>query len=176
MGCTSIDGAALGANRATRGRRNEGLAMKAAGISLALVAAALTGCSGASSLPSLPSLTTGSILGRQTDGCGPGLHQRPDEPRVPGRDGIRQGNQVRVQLRPRQAQEQLPYLRAHAHPRRRPEQGREDLRRLVQRRHQGGRRRSRLLLGREDQGHQGRLDPPPRRRLHAGRAAEGSGQ
>ena len=37
--------------------------MKAAGISLALVAAALTGCSGASSLPSLPSLTTGSILG-----------------------------------------------------------------------------------------------------------------
>src|SRR5436853_7422659 len=44
-------------------RRNEGLAMKAAGISLALVAAALTGCSGASSLPSLPSLTTGSILG-----------------------------------------------------------------------------------------------------------------
>src|SRR5438552_2200567 len=41
-----------------RGRRkNEGLAMKSAGILLALVAAALTGCSAASSL------TTGSILG-----------------------------------------------------------------------------------------------------------------
>ena len=43
--------------RAMGARWNEGLAMKAAGIWLALVATALTGCSSA------PSLTTGSILG-----------------------------------------------------------------------------------------------------------------
>jgi hypothetical protein len=57
LGSTSIDGAGFGAKKATRRWRNEGLAMKAAGMSLALVAAALTGCSAA------PSLTTGSILG-----------------------------------------------------------------------------------------------------------------
>jgi hypothetical protein len=48
---------------------DEGLVMKAAGIWLALIAAALTGCSSA---PSLPSLTTGSILG------GPAKPAAPD--------------------------------------------------------------------------------------------------